>query len=40
MRIEDGFTYEVGDEGTFGGDDEFVILIGCGSKFEEIYERV
>ena len=40
MRIGGGFKYEVGVEGAFGRGDEFVIFIGCRSKFEEIYERV
>ena len=33
MRFGGRFKYEVGVEGAFGGGDEFVIFIGCGSKF-------
>ena len=39
-RVGGEFKYEVGVEGAFGGGDVFVLFIGCGSKFEEIYERV
>ena len=40
-RVGEGggrFKYEVEVEEAFGGDDEFVIFIGCGSKFEEIHK--
>ena len=40
MRVGVGFKYEVGVEEAFSRGDEFVIFIGCGSKIEDIYERV
>ena len=35
-----GGGFKVGVEVAYGGDDELVVFIGSGTKFEESYKRV